>query len=142
MAQADEQTSIEQTETAARPSAASPMAAGSAGSERRSPAAAVPSQGLLWDALTQVEDPEIGVDIVNLGLVRELRPEGHDVYVLMTLTSIGCPIGEQLAAEVRQAVGQVAGVETVQVDFTFDPPWTPEAITEQGRDQLLALGYL
>lgn len=100
------------------------------------------SRADVWDALMLVEDPELGVDIVNLGLVRDVKVEGAALGILMTLTSIGCPVADDLEFSVKNVLLDVAGVESVQVAFTFDPPWTPEAITEDGRDQLMALGYI
>jgi metal-sulfur cluster biosynthetic enzyme len=100
------------------------------------------SRADLWEALARVEDPELGVDIVNLGLVRDVMLEGPAVGVLMTLTSIGCPVQDDLELEVKNILSEVLGVQAVQVAFTFEPPWSPSDITEDGRDQLLALGYL
>ncbi len=100
------------------------------------------SRADVWDRLLLVEDPELGVDIVNLGLVRDVTLQDATVRVLMTLTSIGCPIAEDLEAAVKARLQEVSGVKEVTVAFTFEPPWSPEAITEDGRDQLLALGYI
>lgn len=100
------------------------------------------SRADLWDALMLIEDPELGVDVVNLGLIRDVMIEGASVGVLMTLTSIGCPVADELEFEVKNVLSDVSGVKSVQVAFTFDPPWTPESITEEGRDALLSLGYI
>jgi len=110
--------------------------------EPSSPPASPVSRADVWDRLLQVEDPELGVDIVNLGLVRDVTLQDATVRVLMTLTSIGCPIADDLEREIREQLRQVPGVKDVTVAFTFEPPWTPEAITEDGRDQLMALGYI
>lgn len=96
----------------------------------------------LWDALLTVEDPELGVDIVNLGLVRDLSVRERFVSVTMTLTSVACPLADELERRIQEALGEISGVEKVRVGFTFEPPWTPEAITEDGRDQLMTLGYI
>lgn len=101
-----------------------------------------PSEGEVWDALRFVEDPELGIDVVNLGLVYEVRIEGPLVRVRMTLTSIGCPAAESLEFQVKEALGSLEGVERVEIDWTFDPPWSPERITEEGRDALVSMGYL
>ncbi len=100
------------------------------------------NQGDLWEALRFVEDPDLGIDILNLGLVYELKLDGPLVRVRMTLTTMGCPAAEFLEHQVKEAVGSVEGVEGVEVEWTFDPPWSPELITEEGRDMLIAMGYL
>ena len=100
------------------------------------------SRGDLWEALMLIEDPELGVDLGNLGLIRDVRVEGTAVVILMTLTSIGCPVADEIEFEVKNILGEVPGVKSVQVAFTFEPPWTPDSITEEGRDQLMALGYI
>lgn len=100
------------------------------------------SRAALWDALLTVEDPELGVDVVNLGLVRDLALEADLVSVTMTLTSVACPLAEALEERLQVVLGDVPGVRDVRVSFTFDPPWSPSTITEEGRDQLMSLGYL
>jgi metal-sulfur cluster biosynthetic enzyme len=101
------------------------------------------SKAAIYDALLEVVDPELGVDVVNLGLIYDLDvSDGGEAAVRMTLTSIGCPFAPQLEQHVLDAVESVDGVRQARVDWSFEPPWTPENITEEGRDQLLALGYL
>ena len=101
------------------------------------------SKAAIWDALLEVVDPELGVDVVNLGLIYDLEvSDGGEAAIEMTLTSIGCPFGPQLEENVRDAVESVEGVRQARVDWSFEPPWTPEKITEDGRDQLLAMGYI
>lgn len=99
-------------------------------------------------ALREVYDPEIPVNIWDLGLIYELRvhPAGgnkYNVEIVMTLTAMGCPIATSLAAYVEEAIRDaVPEVEEVSVDITFDPPWTPEMVTEEGREMLKAIyGY-
>lgn len=96
----------------------------------------------VWKALELVMDPELGVDIVNLGLVYDVDVEGSKVKVTMTLTSIGCPEAGLIQDAVDMAVSTVAGVEDVEVDWTFDPPWSPNKVSEEGMDILQSLGYL
>ena len=100
------------------------------------------SESKVWDVLTHVYDPELEVDIVNLGLVYEVRMDGPRVELTMTLTSIGCPIQEDLEQLAKAAVRTVEGVEDVVVRWVFDPPWTPGRVTDEGRDLLMAMGYL
>ena len=95
----------------------------------------------VWEALKAVTDPEIGIDVVNLGLVYDLKVEDSTVKVLMTLTSMGCPASGLIEFQAKEAVGTVDNVKDVVVDFTFDPPWGPDKMTEEGRDMLQAMGY-
>ena len=99
-------------------------------------------------ALKEVYDPEIPVNIYDLGLIYELRvketkPGKYKVHVVMTLTAIGCPVTGALAAYVEDAIREAAPeVEDVEVEVTFDPPWTPDMVTEEGRELLKAIyGY-
>jgi metal-sulfur cluster biosynthetic enzyme len=96
----------------------------------------------VWKALEHAIDPELGVDIVNLGLVYGVHVEGSKVKVTMTLTSIGCPEAGLIQDAVDMTVSSVAGVDDVEVDWTFDPPWSPNKVTEEGMDILQSLGYL
>ena len=80
-------------------------------------------------ALRTVFDPELGLSIVDLGLVYDIAIDGGNVRILMTLTGPGCPLHDAMRAWVQRAVGTVSGVETVEVAITFDPPWTPDRIT-------------
>lgn len=100
------------------------------------------SESKVWDVLTHVHDPELEVDIVNLGLVYEVRIDGARVELTMTLTTIGCPAQDELEQTAKAAVRTVEGVEAVEVRWVFDPPWTPGRVTEEGRDLLMAMGYL
>lgn len=85
--------------------------------------------------MKNVYDPEIPVNIVDLGLIYELdiRDDGT-VYVKMTLTAPGCPIGFFITEQVKQAIiATVPGVKDVQVDLVFDPPWTPDKMSEEAK---------
>ena len=97
----------------------------------------------VWDALTEVIDPELGIDVVNLGLIYavSIGPEGA-TNIEMTLTSIGCPMAAELETDVLQTVRGLTGVSKVSITWSFDPVWTSDKITEDGRDQLMALGYI
>ncbi len=87
------------------------------------------------DALKQVIDPELGIDIVNLGLVYELKESGDEVYVQMTLTSPFCPLGSILLMAAESAL-RAAGFKKVKIDLVFDPPWTPERMSEEAKRKL------
>jgi FeS assembly SUF system protein len=90
----------------------------------------------IYDALRECYDPEIPVNIVDLGLIYRLRIEGSSVDVTMTLTAIGCPVAGEVMAEVEGRVREVEGVEDCQVTLTFDPPWSPDRMTEDARWEL------
>jgi metal-sulfur cluster biosynthetic enzyme len=90
------------------------------------------------EALSNVIDPELGLDFVELGLVYDVEVEGSDVHVTFTLTSPGCPIGPQVTEQIREYVGELDGVENVEPTMTFSPPWTPDMMSEDAK---FALGY-
>ena len=95
-------------------------------------------EGLVWNELRELFDPEIPVNIVDLGLIYEMRavplPEGgHRVEVLMTVTSPACGMSEILRSEADGRIRKLPGVREVEVAVTFDPPWTPELMTEDAR---------
>jgi len=90
--------------------------------------------------LTTIYDPEIPVNIYEMGLVYDLGIDADgDVTVLMTLTSPSCPVAESLPPEVEAKIGSIEGVRSVKVDLTWDPPWTPERMSEAAK---LELGFL
>ena len=89
-------------------------------------------------ALSNVIDPELGLDFVELGLIYEIAIDGGEVRVSYSLTSPGCPIGPQIAAQIVELVGDADGVERVTPTLTFSPAWTPERISEDAR---FALGF-
>jgi metal-sulfur cluster biosynthetic enzyme len=98
----------------------------------------MPSVEEVTDALTNVIDPELGLDFVELGLVYEVEVDDSDVHVTFTLTSPGCPIGPQVSEQMKEFVGELDGVENVHPHMTFNPPWTPDLMSEDAK---FALGY-
>jgi probable FeS assembly SUF system protein SufT len=95
----------------------------------------------VWDVLRTCYDPEIPLNIVELGLVYELQMHERDdggvgVAITMTLTAPGCGMGQVLADDVQSKVKALPGVTDVTVDLTFDPPWGPERMSEEGRLEL------
>ena len=90
------------------------------------------------DALTNVIDPELGLDFVELGLIYGIEVSGGDVHVTFTLTSPGCPIGPQVAEQIDEFVGELEGVESVDSSMVFTPPWTPDRMSEDAK---FALGF-
>jgi metal-sulfur cluster biosynthetic enzyme len=93
-----------------------------------------------WMALERVHDPELPLDIVNLGLVYGLRVRGGAAHVELTYTAIGCPAMEMLQEDVRSALLAVPGIESVHVESVWSPPWTKARLTPRGRAALLACG--
>ena len=90
------------------------------------------------EALTNVIDPELGLDFVELGLIYSVEIEDDEVFVSFTLTSPGCPIGPQVAEQIEEFVGELDGVTSVHSKMTFTPAWTPEMMSEEAK---FALGY-
>jgi metal-sulfur cluster biosynthetic enzyme len=89
-------------------------------------------------ALSNVIDPELGLDFMELGLIYGVEINGSNVHVTFSLTSPGCPIGPQVSEQIEEFVGELDGIETVSVEMTFIPPWTPELMSEDAK---FALGY-
>ena len=93
----------------------------------------MPTQEEVVDALRQVEDPELGMDIVELGLFYDAEIEGENVKVQYTLTSMGCPVGPMIQEDIARVVREVPGVEDVEAELTFDPPWTPDKMSDDAK---------
>ena len=91
-------------------------------------------------ALATVEDPELGLDIVSLGLVYGIECDGGRARVVFSLTSMGCPIGPMIERDIVEAAGRVEGVEAVEVELVFDPPWSPERMSDDAKFLLGAYG--
>jgi metal-sulfur cluster biosynthetic enzyme len=93
----------------------------------------MPTKDDVVEALRQVEDPELGMDIVELGLYYDAEVDGANVHVKHTLTSIGCPVGPMIQEDIHRVVAELPGVENVEVELTWDPPWTPERMSEDAK---------
>ena len=85
------------------------------------------------EALHTVEDPELGMDIVELGLFYDVEIDGPKVKVIHSLTSIGCPAGPMIQEGIHDAASAVPGVDEVDVELTWDPPWTPERMSDDAK---------
>jgi metal-sulfur cluster biosynthetic enzyme len=90
------------------------------------------------EALRNVYDPELGINIVDLGLVYGVDVHDRTVHVTYTLTTMGCPIGPLIEAEIRQLLSGVDGVDEVEAEMVLRPPWTPEMMSEEAK---AALGF-
>ena len=93
----------------------------------------MPTKEQVVDALRAVEDPELGMDIVELGLVYDVEVAGPRVKVLYSLTSMGCPAGPLIQQNVEETVKAMPEVEDVQTELTWDPPWTPEKMSDDAK---------
>jgi metal-sulfur cluster biosynthetic enzyme len=91
------------------------------------------NEPLILQTLRQVEDPELACNIVDLGLVYSIAIIGSKVRVLMTLTTPGCPMHQSISWGVQQALLNLDGVDEVEVELVWDPPWNPAMMSEAGR---------
>jgi probable FeS assembly SUF system protein SufT len=98
------------------------------------------SEEKVWDAMRGCYDPEIPVNIVDLGLIYDLRVEegndGKQIFVKMTLTAQGCGMGPVIADDAKQRILRLPSVESAEVDIVWDPPWNPRMISEEGKKVL------
>ncbi|MBB6017025.1 metal-sulfur cluster assembly factor [Deinococcus radiopugnans] len=106
------------------------------------PAGALPTEEQVREALKIVKDPEIPVNVVDLGLIYGVDvQEGGLVDITMTLTSVGCPVQDLIRADAEMAVGRLDGVNDVNVEFVWTPPWGPDKMTEDGKRQMRMFGF-
>lgn len=89
-----------------------------------------PGGAAVWSALRTVLDPEVGMDVVTLGLVYDVIVRRGEVTILYTLTTPNCPLGDVLERDITDAAARVPGVDTVNPILVFDPPWSPDFIEE------------
>ena len=87
----------------------------------------------VFDALRIVEDPELGMDVVDLGLVYDVRIEGSKVTVTYSLTSMGCPAGAMIQEQIVEVISSLEGVDEVATDLTWTPPWSPEMMSDDAK---------
>ena len=88
------------------------------------------------EALRDVYDPEIPVNIVDLGLVYDIKVDEGDIEIQMTLTFAGCGMGPYIAQQAEWRLAELDGAEDINVEMVYDPPWTPDMITEEGKKSL------
>jgi metal-sulfur cluster biosynthetic enzyme len=93
----------------------------------------MPTREDVIEALRVVEDPELGMDIVELGLLYDAEVEGSKVHVTYSLTSMGCPVGPLIEQQIRETVAALEGVEEVETEITWTPPWTPDKMSDDAK---------
>jgi metal-sulfur cluster biosynthetic enzyme len=93
----------------------------------------MPSREEVVEALRGVEDPELGMDIVELGLFYDAQLDGANVKVTYTLTSMGCPAGAMIEEDIERVLHEIPGVGEVESELTFDPPWTPDRMSDDAK---------
>ncbi len=100
-------------------------------------------QDQIREAMKQVDDPELGINVVDLGLLYEVRVDDATgkVDLDMTLTSMGCPLTDQIIADVRKFVEPLDGVTSVDINWVWDPPWGPDKMTDDGKLMMKVMGY-
>jgi metal-sulfur cluster biosynthetic enzyme len=97
----------------------------------------MPTVDAILRALRELLDPEVGLNVVDLGIVRDVTVAGDGaVIVTLSPTTPGCPMHEALSLGVQRLIGELSGVTAVEVNFVYDPPWTPEHIAPEARAQL------
>src|ERR1700731_5006268 len=94
---------------------------------------AMPSENDVMDALSNVIDPELGLDFVELGLIYGVEVEDGHVRVTFTLTTPGCPIGPQVTEQIEEFVGELDGVKSIESQMVFTPAWSPENMSEDAK---------
>ena len=93
----------------------------------------MPTREEAIDALRVVEDPELGMDIVELGLVYDVEVNDARVKVIHSLTSMGCPVGPMIQGDIQNVMSSLPGVEEVEIELTWDPPWTPDRMSDDAK---------
>ncbi len=96
----------------------------------------MPTEEQVIDVIKQCYDPEIPINIYDLGLIYEINAKPDSIFIKMSLTSAACPAAQSLPEQVRGKVSMALGIKNVNVEITYDPPWTPEKISAEGRKKL------
>ena len=91
---------------------------------------------VIYESLKTVFDPEIPINVVDLGLIYDVQVNDSNIYVQMTLTAPGCGMGPYIAQQAEWAIQDIEGVDEVEIEMVFDPPWSPDLISEEARSQL------
>jgi metal-sulfur cluster biosynthetic enzyme len=94
----------------------------------------------LWDALREVLDIEMGISLVDMGMIVEARRDGSCALIQLTYTAMGCPATEMIEEDIRARLARMPGIDMVTIEPVWEPVWTKARLTEEGRDALLLLG--
>ena len=94
----------------------------------------------LWSALAEIDDPEMPVNLVDLGLIYGLEVGEGTVQVRLTFTAMGCPASEMIVDDIRERLRREPGIDDVVIEVVWDPPWSSARLTPQGREALQAWG--
>lgn len=94
------------------------------------------SKDKIIEVLRKIYDPEIPINIIDLGLIYEIRIKNNNIYIKMTLTTVGCPLWRLIVKQVENIVKSIEGVKDVKVDLVWDPPWTLDRISPEVRKEL------
>lgn len=94
----------------------------------------------IYNALRQIIDPELGINIVDLGLIYDVQIQGGEVAIRMTLTTRGCPLHESFVQAVERAIRELAGVTAAHAEVVWEPRWNPDMISPQGKQALAGTG--
>ena len=108
---------------------------GPSGTESESSSSELTQENIL-KVLSEVYDPEIPIDIVNLGLIYGIDIDGSKVNIRMTMTAPGCPASTQIAGESKMLVEEMPGVESVEIELVWDPPWDPSRMSEEAQQSM------
>lgn len=123
-------------ETRAQESAAAPSSLEAVASDALPAEPPQVTEEKVLEILSNVYDPEIPIDIVNLGLIYGIEIDGGNVRIEMTMTAPGCPASTQIAGESRLLVEEIPGVESVDIELVWDPPWDPSKMSEEAQQSL------
>jgi metal-sulfur cluster biosynthetic enzyme len=94
------------------------------------------TEEVVIEGLREVYDPELHYNIYDLGLVYDITVSNGSVQIMMTLTTPACPIGPMITEQIQESVGLIPGVKDVDIEFTFDPPWNPDMMTDEAKADL------
>jgi metal-sulfur cluster biosynthetic enzyme len=94
----------------------------------------------IWDALREVEDPELPISLVDMGLIIGVRREDTHITIVLTYTMMGCPAMDMIESDIRARLGAIAGTLSIDIEVVWDPVWTKARLTSEGRQALLLSG--
>jgi metal-sulfur cluster biosynthetic enzyme len=99
-----------------------------------------PLEARIWSALAEINDPEMPINLVDLGIVYGLEVGEGTVHLRLTFTAMGCPASDMILGDIRERLLAEPGVKAVVIDVVWDPPWSADRLTSEGRDTLRAWG--